>query len=81
MLQKEGYETCLIGRWDLSKIPKYFDDWNVLVDSSVKYNPEFLNTKGKKRIEGYSTDIITDLALNWLQKRKKHKTIFSPYTV
>ena len=76
LLQKEGYETCLIGRWDLSKIPKYFDDWNVLVDSSVKYNPEFLNTKGKKRIEGYSTDIITDLALNWLQNRKSIKPFF-----
>ena len=42
-LQRAGYETAIIGRWDLGTKPKYFDFWNILVDNSEKFNPEFLS--------------------------------------
>lgn len=75
-LQRAGYETAIIGRWDLGTKPKYFDFWNILVDNSEKFNPEFLSIDEQKRIEGHSTDIITDIAIQWLNKRTSDKPYF-----
>ena len=75
-LQVAGYETALIGRWNLGKNPKYFNYWNILVDSTQKYNPVFTSSGKQKQIEGHSTDIITDLAIQWLGKRNKEKPFF-----
>lgn len=75
-LQEIGYETILLGRWNLSRSPKYFDHWNILTDPTEKYNPEFKSLHNQKRIEGYSTDIITDLAIEWLMERKLDKPFF-----
>lgn len=76
LLQESGYETALFGRWDFNNNPMYFDHWNILADSSEKYNPEFRNSHRSKRIEGYSTDIITDLAIKWLNDRKNKNLTF-----
>ena len=76
LLQKAGYLTALLGRWDLGTQPKHFDYWNILIDPAEKYNPEFLSTSAQKRIEGHSTDIITDLTLQWLDQREKNKPFF-----
>ncbi len=76
LLQKAGYLTALIGRWDLGTEPKYFDYWNVLNDPTEKYNPKFISSGNQKRIEGHSTDIITDLSLQWLDNRKGNKPFF-----
>ena len=74
--QKNGYETILIGRWNLGSKPKNFDHWNILNDPSEKYNPEFVSLNNKKRIEGHSTDIISDLAIEWIKKRNHDKPFF-----
>jgi arylsulfatase A-like enzyme len=38
------------------------------------YNPELFSSKGgSRRIEGHSTEIVTDLALDWLETRDKSK--------
>jgi arylsulfatase A-like enzyme len=37
------------------------------------YGPDFFINGEKKRIEGYSTDIITNMALDWLKKRDNEK--------
>ena len=76
LLQNSGYQTALFGRWDLGTKPNHFDHWNILVDSTEKYNPEFLTAENQKRIEGHSTDIITDLALDWLYEKKNSKPFF-----
>ena len=76
ILQEIGYQTALFGRWDLGTEPKCFDNWSILADPTEKYNPEFLNSKSQKRIEGHSTDIITDLALDWLHKKRNEKPFF-----
>lgn len=75
-LQEIGYETILLGRWNFSPRPKYFDHWNILTDPTEKFNPEFRSLGNQKRIEGYSTDIITDLAIQWLMERKLDKPFF-----
>ncbi len=76
LLKESGYQTALFGRWDLGSKPKHFDHWDILVDSTEKYNPEFLSSESQKRVEGHSTDIITDLALDWLHQKKNTKPFF-----
>ncbi len=74
MLQDSGYQTAIIGKWHLGTDPTGFDYWEVLPDQGNYYNPDFLQMGGgKKRYEGYCTDIITDRAVEWLEKRDKSK--------
>ena len=76
LLKKNGYNTALIGKWDLGTEPAGFDYWQILADSDEFYNPEFWGPKGKNRFEGHSTDIITDLSLDWIKKRETDQKPF-----
>lgn len=67
LLQQAGYQTSMIGKWHLRSEPTGFDHWQVLIGQGPYYNPRFLVPGDTVRIEGYTTDIITDLALEWLQ--------------
>jgi arylsulfatase A-like enzyme len=68
-LHAAGYQTALIGKWHLVSDPTGFDYWNILRGQGDYYNPDFIDSTGKKRIEGYVTDLTTDKAINWLNKR------------
>jgi len=69
LLQQVGYQTAVIGKWHLKTAPQGFDYSEVLVGQGPYYNPPMLKNGSKKRIKhtGYTTDVITDLALDWLQ--------------
>ena len=72
-LRESGYETAYMGKWHMGEENdspragfdffathkgqgKYFDtEWNV-------------NGAGAKKIEGYYTTVVTDMALDWLKK-------------
>jgi arylsulfatase A-like enzyme len=74
LLQKGGYQTAMIGKWHLKSEPVGFDYWKVLPGQGEYYNPDFRTPAGMERIEGYTTDIVTDLSLGWLEKgRDKEK--------
>lgn len=74
MLRAAGYQTAMIGKWHLKSKPQGFDHWQVLPDQGVYYNPDFDTAEGRTTIEGYCTDVITDLSLEWLEKgRDKSK--------
>ena len=73
LLQQAGYQTAMIGKWHLSSDPTGFDHWEILPGQGSYYNPDLYSAKGKKRYEGYVTDIITDLALDWLKQRDSDK--------
>lgn len=73
ILQQNGYQTAWIGKWHLGNMPQGFDHWNILPGQGNYYNPDFINEKGTTRINGYVTNIITDLSLTWLNERDTSK--------
>jgi arylsulfatase A-like enzyme len=74
LLKDAGYTTAIIGKWHLKSDPTGFDYWNVLVGQGLYYNPRMIDNGEPVTIEGYATDIITDLSLDWLKnKRDKDK--------
>ncbi|MEG1544624.1 MAG: sulfatase [Tannerellaceae bacterium] len=74
LLKAAGYQTAVIGKWHLTSDPTGFDYWNILVGQGDYYNPTFIDNGEKKQLEGYATNLTTDLALDWLgNKRDKNK--------
>jgi arylsulfatase A-like enzyme len=67
LLQKAGYQTAMFGKWHLKSDPTGFDTWEVLPGQGSYYNPDFLRPSGTHRREGYVTDIIGDISLDWLK--------------
>ncbi|WP_207531862.1 sulfatase family protein [Desertivirga arenae] len=77
LLQNSGYQTAWIGKWHLGNLPKGFDYWNVLPGQGNYYNPDFISsTQDTVRIEGYVSNVITDLATKWIGDRDKDKPFF-----
>lgn len=74
LLLENGYQTAIVGKWHLQSLPQGFSYWKVLPGQGFYYNPRFINMGGDTgRINGYATDIITDLALDWIDKRDPEK--------
>ena len=69
-LQKAGYQTAIIGKWHLRVTPQGFDHWHILPGQGSYYNPDFIDKDGTKRYPGYVTDITTDFAIDWLDKKR-----------
>jgi len=69
-LQAAGYQTALIGKWHLVSRPTGFDHWRVLRGQGPYYNPELLGPDGTQRVAGYTTEVLTDLALDWLARER-----------
>jgi arylsulfatase A-like enzyme len=70
LLQKAGYQTAMIGKWHLNSMPQGFDYWDILPGQGDYYNPVLINKDGRRQVEGYCTDIVTELALDWLKDNK-----------
>jgi arylsulfatase A-like enzyme len=75
-LQAAGYYTGMIGKWHLGSDPTGFDRWTILPGQGVYHDPAFLEPTGRRVIHGYATDIITDLAIDFLKQRPKDKPFF-----
>ncbi len=46
--------------------PVGFDDWTLLPGHGRYHDPDFLTPAGRITVAGYISDIITDMALDWL---------------
>ena len=73
LLQAEGYQTAIVGKWHLGHgghaNPTGFDYWNILPGQGLYHDPEMIDMGEKKVYPSYVTDIITDLSLDWLKER------------
>ncbi|HUW93319.1 MAG TPA: sulfatase [Bacteroidales bacterium] len=73
LLQAAGYQTALIGKWHLQSQPMGFDYWNILPGQGLYYNPDFIEMGKRYREKGYTTTLITDMAIEWISNRDKSK--------
>ncbi|MBM3333332.1 sulfatase [Candidatus Sumerlaeota bacterium] len=70
LLQKAGYKTGIVGKWHLVSNPTGFDYWNILPGQGIYHDPVLIEMGEKKKHQGYVTDIITDLAIDFVNKSK-----------
>jgi len=70
-LQNSGYQTAMVGKIHLHGLPQGFDYSNVLPGQGDYYNPDFIENGVKKQYQGYVTSVTTDIALDWLQNKRK----------
>lgn len=77
ILQQAGYQTAIVGKWHLGHGEPYdptgFDYWNVLPGQGDYHNPELIEMGTTRTYEGYVTDIITDLSLDWLRQTDRDR--------
>ncbi|MFD1162835.1 sulfatase family protein [Hwangdonia seohaensis] len=80
VLNKNGYQTAIIGKWHLKKEPSGFDYYNILHDQGRYWNPILRTAENFNKApeawdvhEGFSTDVITQLSVDWLDKRDPNK--------
>jgi arylsulfatase A-like enzyme len=70
ILKANGYRTAIVGKWHLWSEPTGFDYWNILPAQGHYYNPPFIKMGKDTTYKGYVTDVITDLALEWVDQNK-----------
>jgi arylsulfatase A-like enzyme len=87
-LQAAGYHTGMIGKWHLGGnnaqrpndgSPTGFDYWNILPGQGAYFDPVMIEMGQRKKLTGYTTDIITDLSMDFIKKRPTDKPFFLMY--
>ena len=77
LLQQGGYYTGIVGKWHLGSDPVGFDRWEILPGQGTYQDPVFYTATGERTYTGrYATDVITDLALEFVDKRPGDKPFF-----
>src|SRR5207245_7408927 len=71
LLQAAGYQTAVIGKWHLESEPTGFDYSNILIGQGPYYNPPMIENGTRTAHTGYTTDIITDLTLDFLKNKRQ----------
>ncbi len=72
-LKKAGYQTAVFGKWHLKSTPKGFDDYKVTQRQGKWFDPTFQTPGGVEQMEGYSSDVYTNVALDWLGRHEPDK--------
>ncbi|WP_201766803.1 sulfatase-like hydrolase/transferase [Rhodopirellula sp. SWK7] len=99
VFREHGYETACIGKWHLGEDAGHGRDWDYSViwdrgggNSSAYYNRTLVRTNGgdRKPLGGYSTDRYTELAVDYIDRKKDgtkpwylwlcYGGVHSPYT-
>lgn len=81
VLQHNGYQTAIIGKWHLKEKPAGFDYYNVLPGQGRYHNPILMDStnweEGGKAYQGYSADVIADQTIQWLNNRDENEPFFA----
>jgi arylsulfatase A-like enzyme len=72
ILQKAGYQTAVVGKWHLGThmAPQGYDYAEVLQGQGPYYNPTMLKHGEPFFNDTATTEIYTELALNWLKNER-----------
>lgn len=73
LLRASGYYTGIVGKWHLKSTPQGFDYWKILIGQGEYYNPRFIELGDTSKEIGYTTSLITDAAIESINKRDKDK--------
>lgn len=77
--QKNGYQTSLFGKWHLGSEPQGFDVFkyhNSAGQQGHYWNPTYNENGVDVKEKGYSTNLTTNFALNWLENERKKESPF-----
>ena len=75
-LQNGGYETLLVGKWHLRGEIRGFVKHMTVKGQGKYFDPTFYGSEGTWKRKGYSTDVYTDIAIEWLRARDLEKPFF-----
>ncbi len=80
-MKKAGYTTAVVGKWHLKERPEAFDYYKVLPGQGKYFDPVFFEKgkEGEVKMEGHSSDCITDSTLEYLKNRDRSKPFFLKY--
>lgn len=87
-LQAAGYHTGMVGKWHLGGQNRYqpekgrpigFDYWNILPGQGAYFDPVMIEMGERKKLSGYTTEVITDLAINFVRQRPADRPFFLMY--
>ncbi|SEM14151.1 Arylsulfatase A [Maribacter orientalis] len=81
IFKENGYKTAMFGKLHFGNNPKGVDEFMILPGQGNYINPDFIVTNGDTITkQGYVTDIITDVSLDWLKKEAAdHKPFMMMY--
>lgn len=74
LMQQNGYQTAIVGKWHLHSYPTGYDFWNIVPGQGLYFEPRMISMKGDtSTYHGYAADVITDEAIKWLDRRDHEK--------
>ena len=77
LLQQRGYYTGMVGKWHLGSDPQGFDRWEIFPGQGTYFDPVLYTATGEKTYTGrYATDVVTELAVDFIAKRPRDKPFF-----
>ncbi len=80
-MQKAGYQTAYIGKWHMghdNDAPRPgFNHWVSFEGQGTYFDPELNINNTRRAFKGYTTDVLTDQAIEWLENgRDKDKPFY-----
>ena len=73
LLHEAGYQTGLVGKYHVRQDPRGFDYWCIHPGQGSYFDPVYIENGKRVQKKGYSSDITTDLALDFLEGTERDR--------